>query len=1342
MGKYDDLFSAPVDIGQQRGGKYADLFDEQPGQDELPGVVVTPGPPGPLPRRPTLAELVAAALPEERQPEVQTPMAVEGVDTETPPPTPDISPEDIQAQRNLPGYTAPTQEQDINFDRQRLARLIEENLFTPSAAPVEGGKMQPLVSKEVAGVPLSISPSRTVAAMLGGKYPATEAAMRNQIAETISGFTNPDTLASLPGFIVPGVPQAFAIQQMAQMPEKVGAIKDAIRTHGLVSPESGRSIQDLVLSALMAAGAGHSGGIRGPEAPSHILPGGPRPMPDLSTYGPPMPVRPGTIAGDVSRALNDRGFVLQDEPRPPLAPAPTVDDTLAQTQQPPVAPQPTTADLTRQILDRRRSTLARIAQLQPLAENARKLMPNGHPQIEAELAALHAELNNPITNPVVHAPPETARTGVGSETARMPQDIQAQQQAAAAENIARAREQRQPPPPQAAPPPVEIPPEHRAYAGPPQPIKPGAVDTLATKAAEARVRLREKLNKLGSAPDPTILSDLAIIGAYHITRVGRDFGRWVAAMTKEIGKRSPEFWRTLYDKSITQVKEEGQKTDFLRQKAKESRTRLDLSKPEDFVLVDRAVPVGGDLLASVDSGGQQHTGPVDPKLNFDPKLLEVSPPQGEQYRRAGSLLGTGTDPKTVKGEPFGYRTHIMYLTAEKGSGVINVCKFATKDCAGACLGKGGMGTFDNVKLARLNKTKFWHYDPDIFYAKLDREITQAKANAKADGMEFAVRLNGTSDILWEKSGLMEKHPDVQFYDYTKYPAILRKDLPPNYHLTYSYTGLEGSDAFSRTWNDRGVNTAVVFGNGMPAEFLGRPVIDGDVSDLRFLDPKGVIVGLHAKGKALKIIDESPFIYNTPPEDVAIPYVEPRTKAKIMKGEFLGEEAIDAIKDAAPKAGDLKWKRGNPFLDLNEPGLKPDYRTENASVKVSPSGYIRDLFVRPEARGQGEGAALMQQVMADADRSGTPLTLHIGEQRTDLPDFYQKLGFKEAGQDQLGMKFVREPNTESLAPRTPEKGFLERKADQARANRAEKRRQGRQLTGLDPTDLTDLAWILADHINRNGYDRVSFEDTAIAEAGRGVAPHLDELYKRASELVDQAKAAPPPEPAAQNQRAVSDQPHVSSIANRFVDERAVRGEIGDVRPGESVPTADLVAKGQGMAPGRVDEAVSRMMQGGDIPTDDASAIRAEEARLSKRSGDLSRVARENPTDLEAQIAADNAHKDLTDFHNGPVAVLKRNWHLQGKVMQGEIPIDLSTLNGQREAWFKDGGKVDENSKPPPAVDKRLQKSADKLDQAVKEEQASGARAGEVIDRATRGKKYPTPDELKVNLAARLKDMPCI
>jgi hypothetical protein len=44
---------------------------------------------------------------------------------------------------------------------------------------------------------------------------------------------------------------------------------------------------------------------------------------------------------------------------------------------------------------------------------------------------------------------------------------------------------------------------------------------------------------------------------------------------------------------------------------------------------------------------------------------------------------------------------------------------------------------------------------------------------------------------------------------------------------------------------------------MPETYMGRTVFNGEDSDLRFLDPKNVVVGLYAKGKAKK--DTSGFV---------------------------------------------------------------------------------------------------------------------------------------------------------------------------------------------------------------------------------------------------------------------------------------------------------------------------------------------------------------------------------------------------------------------------------------------------------------------------------------------------
>jgi hypothetical protein len=108
------------------------------------------------------------------------------------------------------------------------------------------------------------------------------------------------------------------------------------------------------------------------------------------------------------------------------------------------------------------------------------------------------------------------------------------------------------------------------------------------------------------------------------------------------------------------------------------------------------------------------------------------------------------------------------------------------------------------------------------------------------------------------TNIFEAFPNVQFYDYTK---VLGRKVQgiSNYHLTFS--AADGNDGDVTKAISQGYNIATVFGIKktvpMPELYLGTPVYNGDESDLRFLDPKGVIVGLYAKGKAKK--DTSGFV---------------------------------------------------------------------------------------------------------------------------------------------------------------------------------------------------------------------------------------------------------------------------------------------------------------------------------------------------------------------------------------------------------------------------------------------------------------------------------------------------
>ena len=223
------------------------------------------------------------------------------------------------------------------------------------------------------------------------------------------------------------------------------------------------------------------------------------------------------------------------------------------------------------------------------------------------------------------------------------------------------------------------------------------------------------------------------------------------------------------------------------------------------------------------------------------------------------LLSTG-NPKLLKGQKLGYLSFILHLAPADISGK-EVCPKRTAGCTAACLntaGRGGMfkkGEFTNViQQARLRKTKMFFENRDQFMKDLYHDILKGIKQAERLGLTPVFRLNGTSDLAWEKytvgttdMNLFQLFPSVQFYDYTKVLGRKVSHLP-NYHLTFSKA--DGNDMDVRIAASKGMNVAAVF-KEMPETYIGRKVIDGDETDLRFLDEKGVIVGLKAKGKAKK-----------------------------------------------------------------------------------------------------------------------------------------------------------------------------------------------------------------------------------------------------------------------------------------------------------------------------------------------------------------------------------------------------------------------------------------------------------------------------------------------------------
>ena len=204
-------------------------------------------------------------------------------------------------------------------------------------------------------------------------------------------------------------------------------------------------------------------------------------------------------------------------------------------------------------------------------------------------------------------------------------------------------------------------------------------------------------------------------------------------------------------------------------------------------------------------------------------------------------------------------SYVLHLAPSKLSG-FNTCPSASLGCIKACLNTSGHGSYSSTQASRVRKTRLMFKYKPLFGLLLYAEIDKLLRSATRKGLGLSLRLNGTSDIQWERvyPWVFTLFPSVQFYDYTKISERLGDTrIPSNYHLTLSRT--ESNDQACIDALNRGFNVAVVF-SSLPDTWKGFPVLDGTVDDRRYVDPKGHIVGLLPLAKALK--DSSGFVVST------------------------------------------------------------------------------------------------------------------------------------------------------------------------------------------------------------------------------------------------------------------------------------------------------------------------------------------------------------------------------------------------------------------------------------------------------------------------------------------------
>lgn len=216
----------------------------------------------------------------------------------------------------------------------------------------------------------------------------------------------------------------------------------------------------------------------------------------------------------------------------------------------------------------------------------------------------------------------------------------------------------------------------------------------------------------------------------------------------------------------------------------------------------------------------------------------------EYFKKKPLLTDGKSNAKTAKND-----TKTFYLSlqpATLNSKRENLCKFSTKECRSQCLQYAGRQGFSNVVESRSRKTEYFINHRNEFIVKLWNELVDLNRQNE----KIAIRLNLLSDINWndefKKTGRnIASLSNIIFYDYTKDHLKIVSNNLKNYHLTYSFSGYNWNWC-EKFLKEKKANVAVVFKNSIPLHYKGFKVINGDENDERFLNEKGVIIGLKYK----------------------------------------------------------------------------------------------------------------------------------------------------------------------------------------------------------------------------------------------------------------------------------------------------------------------------------------------------------------------------------------------------------------------------------------------------------------------------------------------------------------
>ena len=254
-------------------------------------------------------------------------------------------------------------------------------------------------------------------------------------------------------------------------------------------------------------------------------------------------------------------------------------------------------------------------------------------------------------------------------------------------------------------------------------------------------------------------------------------------------------------------------------------------------------------------------------------ILVEMPDTSEPYEVTRLLSNERSNAKLRKSAGGEWLLYGLSLAPAKVSGH-QVCASSSAGCRKACIFTSGCGGYPSVSLARIARTRAWFQKRGEFKEKFLEELGNAERLAERRGRRLGVRLNVFSDIMWENifPEVFTEFPEVTFYDYSKHFERMMKfcrgdSFPANYYLTFSRSENNWDQCHEVLKAGRNVSVPFTINQVMhpennvplPKRYKGFKVFNGDETDLRFLDPQGVIVGIKTKG--MGFWDDSGFTVN-------------------------------------------------------------------------------------------------------------------------------------------------------------------------------------------------------------------------------------------------------------------------------------------------------------------------------------------------------------------------------------------------------------------------------------------------------------------------------------------------